>query len=47
MIEWTLAIQTALESMESFPATQPLKKVKANYKKKTEILVECVEKPGL
>ena len=47
MIEWTAQITQALESMAANPATQPLKKVKANYKKKTELLIECVEKQNL
>jgi len=37
----------ALIEMSEKPELNPLKKVRALYKKKTELYVECVEKPGL
>lgn len=46
-IEWTSQMTTALLQMTDNAASQPLKRVKNNYKRKTELYVECVEKPGL
>ena len=37
----------ALREMSEKPEANSLKKVRALYKKKTELYVECVEKPGL
>ena len=46
-IEWTSQMTQALIAMSEKPELNPLKKVRALYKKKTELYVECVEKPGL
>jgi dynein heavy chain len=47
-IEWTSQVSNALISMSSGSLdANPLKKVKNLYKKKTELLIECVEKQGL
>lgn len=45
MIEWTSSVEAALKVAETNP--QAIKKVRNNYKKKVDVLIECVEKPGL
>lgn len=47
-IEWTSQVGNALTSMANGSLdSNPLKKVRNLYKKKTELLIECVEKQGL
>jgi acyl-CoA-binding protein len=40
-------MKDALNELAAKPESNPLKKIRAMYKKKTELYVECVEKPGL
>lgn len=47
MMEWTKLVTEALQSIETQPNSQNLKKVKGTYKRKTSNLIECIEKPNL
>jgi len=46
-IEWTNQVQQALDQLQSAPQSNPLKRVRTLYKKKTDLYIECVDKPGI